>query len=101
MNKCKLLAHIHLQVLIQHNKFTLFRPDLYLYLHLKTARLTEADCSDCLAYINFSLNKNGLDNSNNRKIKQKINKLLQQRKRDTHSEEQSKRLELIIAAILK
>jgi hypothetical protein len=41
----------HLLLLHRGKKTTIFRPDVYLYIHLKLARLSETDLKDCEVYL--------------------------------------------------
>ncbi|OFZ79199.1 MAG: hypothetical protein A2603_04020 [Bdellovibrionales bacterium RIFOXYD1_FULL_55_31] len=46
----------HLVLLIQGKHATIYRPDVTLFLRLKIPRLTEADLTDCLAFLKVARN---------------------------------------------
>lgn len=45
----------HLLPFYKNKKFSLYIPDLYLFIKLKISRLTESDLSDCLNYIDYTV----------------------------------------------
>lgn len=54
----------HLVILHKGKHCTIYRPDLWLYIYLKTQRLTDSDLQDCVEYIKYSLkNEKGLNAS--------------------------------------
>lgn len=69
----------HMVLLRKSKNCTIYRPDVYLFLKLKIARLSETDCEDCMTFIE--------NNQSEFQIHQKqIEKLLKQKMKICNSE---------------
>ena len=73
---------------------TIYRPDINLYLRLKLKRLSESDCSDCLAFIQYA--KKAKEQINTPLLIQEVQKEL---KKAGTTEAKTDRLNLILKSL--
>ena len=76
-------------------KSRIYRPNLELYLRLKSARMTEADVQDCLSYLDFAYRNNEIKNLN------LIVKNLEKACKDSQNAKATARIQQVISELKK